>query len=87
MLLENLRREAEKLGGRRSRAMGDLLCDDKGGLRADLKSQLKLLDRARTKRELTLEEEKISAQLQKALDLTETALNQELDDIERDVRG
>jgi hypothetical protein len=32
-----LRREAEKLGGRRSRAMVDLLCDDKGALRGNLK--------------------------------------------------
>lgn len=54
-------------------------------LRTDLKSQLRLLERARTKRELTLEEEKISGQLQKALDTAESLVSREIEEIEREV--
>ncbi len=56
-------------------------------LSRDLKSQLRLLERARTKRELTLEEEKIGTQLQKSLDVTEAVVNREMKDIEREIGG
>ncbi len=50
-------------------------------LQDNLKRQLRLLERTRTKRELTVEEEKISLQLQKALAAAEQAVAGELEDI------
>jgi hypothetical protein len=52
----------------------------------DLRTQLKLLDKVRTNRELTAEEKKIQQQLQRTLKLAERMVERELGAIEREVK-
>lgn len=54
-------------------------------LRGEVKDLLKLIELARTKRELTLEEAKIAKQLQRALDAAEKVVGKEIEEIEREV--
>jgi hypothetical protein len=55
-------------------------------LKSDIKDQIRMLERARTKRELTLEEEKIVKRLKKDLDYTENFIKKELANIEKTLK-
>jgi len=55
-------------------------------IKSDIKSQLKLLDKAKTKRDLTREEEKVSKQLQRTLAQAEQLVSKEIEDIEKEVK-
>ncbi|MDP3900847.1 MAG: hypothetical protein Q8Q38_00690 [bacterium] len=57
-----------------------------GLLKKDMASQIKLLEKAKTKRQLTKEEEKIIRQLKKDLDDTEKFVKKEIKDIEKEVK-
>lgn len=54
-------------------------------LAEDIQEQIKLLENARTKRELTEEEEKVVAQLKKDLFDAERFIRREIKDIEKEV--
>lgn len=54
-------------------------------LRDDLRAQLKLLDKVRSKRELTAEEEKIAVRLKKDIDLAEKTLRKKVEVIEKEI--
>ncbi len=55
-------------------------------LKEDVRKQIKLVERTRTKRELTEEEEKIVEQLKKDLDSAEKFVEKEIQDIEKEVK-
>jgi hypothetical protein len=55
-------------------------------LNEDIREQIKLLEKTRTKRQLTEEEEKIIKQLKKDLDDAEKFVRKEIEDIEREVK-
>ncbi len=55
-------------------------------LREDIRENLKDLEKARSKRGLTEEEERIATQLRKNLDDAERYLRKEIEDIEREVK-
>lgn len=54
-------------------------------LHDDLRAHLKLLNKVRTKRELTVEEEKIASRLKKDLDLAEKSLRKKVEVIEKEI--
>ncbi len=55
-------------------------------LKEDIRDQVKLLEKTRTKRQLTEEEEKIIKQLRKDLDDAEKFVRKEIEDIEKEVK-
>ena len=55
-------------------------------LREDIREQIKTLEKARTKRQLTQEEEKIIKQLKKDLTRAEKVIRKEIEDIEREIQ-
>ncbi len=55
-------------------------------LKEDIREQIKVLEKAQTKRQLTEEEEKIIKQLEKDLDDAERFVRKEIDDIEKEVK-
>jgi len=55
-------------------------------LKEDIRTQVKTLERARTKRQLTEEEEKIIKQLKRDLDGAEEIIREEIEDIEKEVK-
>jgi len=52
----------------------------------DIREQIKLLEKTRTKRQLTEEEEKIIKQFRKDLDDAEKFVRKEIEDIEKEVK-
>lgn len=52
-------------------------------LREDMRKELKMMEKAKSMRELTKEEEKISARLRKDIDLAEKMIGREIEGIER----
>jgi len=57
-----------------------------GLLREDIREQIKMLEKTRTRRQLTEEEEKIIKQLKKDLDNAERLVRKEIEDIEKEVK-
>lgn len=55
-------------------------------LKEDIREQIKMLEKARTKRQLTGEEEKIVKQLKKDLDDAEKFVRKEIEDIEKEIK-
>ncbi len=55
-------------------------------LKEDIRDQVKLLEKTRTKRQLTEEEEKIIKQLRKDLDDAEKFVRKEIEDIEKEIK-
>ena len=55
-------------------------------LRKDIKEQLKLLEKAKTNRQLTEEEDKIIKQLKRDLDRAENIIGKEVEDIEKEIK-
>jgi GxxExxY protein len=55
-------------------------------LKEAIREQIKILEKAKTKRQLTEEEEKISKQLKKDLDDAEKFVRKEIEDIEKEVK-
>lgn len=55
-------------------------------LKEDIREQIKMLEKARTKRQLTEEEEKIIKQLKKDLDDAEKFVRKEIEDIEKEIK-
>ncbi len=55
-------------------------------LREDVRKHLKLLEKVKSKRELTVEEEKIIRQLRRDLDITEKMVNKKIEKIEEDIK-
>ncbi len=55
-------------------------------LKEDIWGQIKILEKTRTKRQLTKEEEKIIKQLKKKFDDAEKCIRKEIEDIEKEVR-
>lgn len=55
-------------------------------LKEDIREQIKLLDKTKSKRELTREEEKVVGHLKKDLDDAERFINKEIKDIEKEVK-
>ncbi|KKT44962.1 MAG: hypothetical protein UW34_C0006G0002 [Parcubacteria group bacterium GW2011_GWA2_44_15] len=55
-------------------------------LKEDVREQIKMLEKTRTKRQLTKEEEKIIKQLRKDLDDAEKLVQKEIHDIEKEIR-
>lgn len=55
-------------------------------LKEDMQKQIKILEKARTKRQLTEEEEKIIKRLKRNLDDAEKLIKKEIEDIEKEVR-
>ncbi|MBI5072014.1 hypothetical protein HZB93_03960 [Candidatus Falkowbacteria bacterium] len=55
-------------------------------LKEDIREQVKLLEKTRTKRQLTEEEDKIVKRLKKDLDVAEKLVRKEIEDIEKEVK-
>ncbi len=55
-------------------------------LKEDLNSQIKLLGKTKTKRELTKEEEKIIKKLKKDIDYLEKSMRKEVEDIKKEIK-
>ncbi len=55
-------------------------------IKEDIRSQIKLLEKTKTKRQLTGEEEKIIKQLRKDLDNAEMIVRKEIEDIEKEIK-
>ncbi len=55
-------------------------------LRASVKTQIKILEKVRTKRQFTEEEDKIIKQLRKDLDDAEKFVRKEIEDIEKEIK-
>ena len=55
-------------------------------LKEDVREHIKLLEKTKTKRQLTEEEEKIIKQLRKDLDNAEKFVSKEIKDIEKEIR-
>lgn len=55
-------------------------------LREDIREQIKMLEKAKTRRQLTEEEEKIIKQLKRDLDDAEKFIGKEIEDIEKEVK-
>jgi len=55
-------------------------------LKEDIQDQIKLLERTKTKRQLTEEEEKIMSQLKKDLEKAEKTIRKEIEDIEKEIK-
>lgn len=76
--LKNLRKEVREAESALHKAF-DML-------KEDIRDQVKLLEKTKTKRELTEEEEKIIKQLRKDLDDAEKFVRKEIEDIEKEIR-
>lgn len=76
--LKNLRKEVREAESALHKAF-DML-------KEDIYDQVKLLEKTRTKRQLTEEEEKIIKQLRKDLDDAEKFVRKEIEDIEKEIR-
>jgi len=76
--LKNLRKEVREAESALHKAF-DML-------KEDIREQVKLLEKTRTKRQLTEEEEKIIKQLRKDLDDAEKFVRKEIEDIEKEVK-
>ena len=55
-------------------------------LKGDIKDQIKLLEKVKSKRQLTKEEDKIVKQLRRDLDDTEKFVGKEIKDIEKEIK-
>lgn len=55
-------------------------------LRKEIREQVKMLEKTKTRRELTNEEEKVIKQLRKQLDSAEKSVKKEIEDIEKEVK-
>ena len=55
-------------------------------LKENIREQIKILEKARSKRQLTEEEEKIIKQLKKNLDDAEKVVRKEIEDIEKEIK-
>lgn len=79
-------RQWRKKGRKEVREAGDSLHRAFDLLKDDIRDNLKNLEKIRSKRGLTEEEEKIANQLKKSLDDAERFLKKEIEDIEREVK-
>jgi len=68
------------------REAGSALHQAFGLLKEDIREQVKMLEKTRTKRELTDEEEEVIKRLKKDLDDAEKFVRKEIEDIEKEVK-
>ena len=55
-------------------------------LKEDIREQVKMFEKTKTKRELTEEEEKVIKQFKKHLDIAEKFVKKEIEDIEKEIK-